>query len=39
MMSLGATSREYVASRSHDHDHDPVLFLVPFPFRVAVGLT
>ena len=35
MRSLGQTSREYVASCSHDHDHDRALF----PFRVAVSLT
>jgi hypothetical protein len=37
MMSLGATSREFVASCSHDHD--PALFLFLVPFRVAVSLT
>jgi hypothetical protein len=39
MMNQGATSREYVASCSHDHDPALFLFLAPFPFRVAVNLT
>lgn len=37
MMSLGQTSREYVAGCSHDHAL--FLFLALFPFQAAVSLT